>query len=57
MNLTVEDISKTLKENDYTPGEKGQEALDNDFDMRQGKGEAIQDFINREEMMSVSLQN
>ena len=37
--------------------EKGQEALHNYFDMRQSKAEAIQDNINREEMMSLSLQN
>ena len=40
-----------------TPEEKGQEALDNDFHMRQGKAEAIQDYIKREEMMPLSLQN
>ena len=34
--------------------EKGQEALDNYFDVRQGK--AIPDYINREELMSLSLQ-
>ena len=32
--------------------ESGQEALQNDFDVRQGKAEAIEDCINREEMMS-----
>ena len=37
--------------------EKGQEALDNYFDMRQGKHDAIQEYINREEVMSLSLQN
>ena len=37
--------------------EKGEDALDNDFDTRQGKAEATQDHINREEMMSLSLQN
>ena len=33
-----------------TLGEQGQEALDNDFDVRQGKSEPNQDHINREEM-------
>ena len=37
--------------------EKGEDALDKDFDTRQGKAEAFQDHINREEMMSLSLQN
>ena len=37
--------------------EEGQEALDTYFDMRQGKAEAIQDHINREEMMSLPLQS
>ena len=31
------------------PEELGQEALDNYFDMRQGKAESIQDYIFREE--------
>ena len=30
------------------PEELGQEALDNYFDMRQGKAESIQDFLFRE---------
>ena len=33
--------------------EKDQEALDNCFDMRQGKAEAMRENINREEMMSL----
>ena len=32
-------------------------ALDNHFDVRQGKAEAIQDHVNGEDMMSLSLQN
>ena len=36
---------------------KGHEPLGNFFDMRQCKVEAIQDHINREEMMSLPLQN
>ena len=36
---------------------RGQEALDNHFDARQGKAEAIQDHVNGEDMMSLSLQN
>ena len=36
---------------------KAQEALDNYFDVRQGKNEAILDYIYREEMTSLSLQN
>ena len=32
-------------------------ALDNNFDVRQGKAEAIQDYVNGEDMMSLSLQN
>ena len=33
----------------------GQEALDNYFDMRQGKAESIQDYIFREEILTVAL--
>ena len=36
--------------------ELGQEALDNYFDMRQGKAENIQDYIFREEILTVALQ-
>ena len=54
-NFTVDNISVTLRNNGDgdTLEEKGQEALDNFFDMRQGEAEAIQDYINREEMMSL----
>ena len=46
------------QDNDYgeLPGELGQEALDNYFDMRQGKAESIQDYIFREEILTVALQ-
>ena len=56
MNFTVDNNIETLRNNGYdnTLEEKGQEALENHFDMRQGK--AIQDYINREELMSLSLQ-
>ena len=37
------------------PGELGQEALDNYFDMRQGKAESILDYIFREEILTVAL--
>ena len=37
--------------------EQAQQALDNHFDMRQGRAEAFQAYINREEMMSLSVQN
>ena len=52
-------VIETLRNNGYgdTLEVKGQEALDNYFDMRQGAAEAIQDYINREEMMSLSLQS
>ena len=40
-----------------TLDERGQQAPDKDFDMRQSNAEAIQDHINREEMMSLSVQN
>ena len=37
------------------PEELGQEALDNYFDMRKGKAESIQDYIFREEILTVAL--
>ena len=37
------------------PEELGQEALDNYFDMRQGKAESIIDYIFREEFLTVAL--
>ena len=56
--FTVDNIIKCLKDNGYgeLPEELGQEALDNDFDMRQGKAESIQDYIFREEILTVALQ-
>ena len=51
-------IIQCLKDNGYgeLPEELGQEALDNYFDMRQGKAESIQDYIFREEILTVALQ-
>ena len=45
--FTVDNIIQCLKDNRYgeLPEELGQEALDNYFDMRQGKAESIQDYI------------
>ena len=45
--FTVDNIIKCLKDNGYgeLPEELGQEALDNYFDMRQGKAESIQHYI------------
>ena len=56
--FTVDNIIKCLKGNGYgeLPEELGQEALDNYFDMRQGKAESIQDYIFREEILTVALQ-
>ena len=46
-HFTVDNIIKCLKDNGYgeLPEELGQEALDNYFDMRQGKAESILDYI------------
>ena len=46
---------QTLNDNDNgdTLEEKNQETPDNYFDMGQGKIEAMQDHINREDMMSL----
>ena len=54
--FTVHNI-KSLKDNGHgeLPEELGQEALDNYFDMRQGKAESIQDCIFREDILTVSL--
>ena len=49
-NFTVDNTITTLR----NPEE---EVLGNNFDMRQSPAEAIQDYINREEMLSLSLQN
>ena len=56
--FTVGIILHCLQDNGYgeLPGELGQEALDNYFDMRQGKAESIQDYIFREEILTVALQ-
>ena len=55
--FTVDNIIQCLKDNGYgeLPEELGQEALDNYFDMRQGKAESIQDYIFREEILTVAL--
>ena len=54
----LDNIIKCLKDNGYgeLPEELGQEALDNYFDMRQGKAESIQYYIFREEILTVALQ-
>ena len=56
--FTVDNIIKCLRDNGYgeLPEELGQEALDNYFDMRQGKAESILDCIFREEILTVALQ-
>ena len=56
--FTVDNIIKCLKDNGYGEllEELGQEALDNYFDMRQGKAESIQDYIFRGEILTVALQ-
>ena len=53
----MDNIIQCLKDNGYgeLPEELGQEALDNCFDMRQGKAEIIQDYIFREEILTVAL--
>ena len=50
-------IIQCLKDNGHgeVPEELGQEALENFFDMRQGKGESIQDYIFLEEISRSSL--
>ena len=55
--FTVDNIIQCLQDNGYgeLPEELGQEALDNYFDMRQGKAESIQDHIFREEILTVAL--
>ena len=56
--FTVDNIIQCLKDKGYgeLPEELGHEALDNYFDMRQGKAESIQDYIFREEILTVALQ-
>ena len=61
--LGTQDVSKFTVDNNIQclqdngngalPEELGQEALDNYFDMRQGKAESIQDYIFREEILRV----
>ena len=55
--FTVDNIIQCLKDNGYGEllEELGQEALDNYFDMRQGKAESILDYIFREEILTVAL--
>ena len=55
--FTVDNIIKCLKDNGYGQlrEELVQEALDNYFDMRQGKAESILDDIFREEILIVAL--
>ena len=56
--FTVDNIIQSLKDNGCGEllEELGQDALDNYFDMRQGKAESIQDYIFREEILTVALQ-
>ena len=58
LHSSVDNIIKCFKDNGYgeLPEELGQEALDNYFDMRQCKAEIIQDYIFREEILTVALQ-
>ena len=55
----MDNIFQCLKDNGYGEllEELGQEALDNYFDMRQGKAESILDYIFREEILTVALKN
>ena len=55
--FTVDTFIQCLRDNGYgeLPEELGHEALDNYFDMRQGKAESIQDYIFREEILTVAL--
>ena len=55
--FTVDNIIQCLKDNGYgeLPEELGQEALDNYFDMRQGKAGSILDYIFLEEILTVAL--
>ena len=57
LQFTVDNIIQCFKDNCYgeLPEELGQEALDNYFDMRQAKAESIQDYIFREEILTVAL--
>ena len=53
----MDNIIQCHQDNGYgeLPQELGQEALDNYFDMRQGKAESFQDYIFREEILTVAL--
>ena len=55
--FTVDNIIQCLKDSGYRelPEELGQEALDNYFDMRQGKAESILHYIFREEVLTLAL--
>ena len=55
--FTVNNITQCLKDSGYgeLPEELGQEALDNYFDMRQGKAESILDYMLRVEILTVAL--
>ena len=55
--FTVDNIIQCLEDNGYgeLPEELVQEALYNYFDMRQGKAESIQDYIFREEILTVAM--
>ena len=55
--FTVENIIQCFKDNGYVEllEELGHEALDNYFDMRQGKAESILDYIFRDEILAVAL--
>ena len=55
--FTVDNIIQCLGDSGCgeLPEELGQEALDNYFDMRQGKAERILDYIFREEILIVAL--
>ena len=54
--MTHERIVPTTCGYGDTPEEKGQEALDKNFVLRQGRAEAIQDYVNREEILSMTPQ-
>ena len=56
-HFTVDNIIKCLKDNGYgeLPEELVQEALDNNFDLRQGKAESKQDYMIRQEILTVAL--
>ena len=55
--FTVDNIIQCLRDNGYgeLPEELGHEALDNFFDVRQGKAESTLDNIFREEILTVAL--